>query len=281
MKIITENMLPEDVEPGDRFINTTITARSKVIYIPDITNPTKKRPYFEAQCDCGNMVKGTKYPYARWDRLHSKDPNKAPHTMRCSKCSAGGKPRGMETTWLNTAKSENEISMTNFNDLSGQFFGDLFVKKCVGTKKNSHRIYECLCACGNIEIIDDTSLKRYKIACSKCLSHFSSGEKIIKLYLEKKKIKFETEYSFSDLIGDRNKLRFDFCIFDKNNKIKALIEFQGKQHYEPIEYFGGQERFKKQQLYDNKKREYCKKHGYTLIEIPYNYTNLNDYLTNI
>ena len=58
-------------------------------------------------------------------------------------------------------------------------------------------------------------------------------------------------------------------IFDKDNKIKILIEFQGKQHYEPIEYFGGQEQFKKQVHHDNLKRQYCKKYNYKLLEIPY------------
>ena len=32
---VTPEMLPEDVEPGDQFINTDITALSKVIYIHD------------------------------------------------------------------------------------------------------------------------------------------------------------------------------------------------------------------------------------------------------
>ena len=270
MKIITPEMKPEDVEPGDRFLNTTITARSKVIYLPDKTNPNKKRPYLKAQCDCGNMVEGKVYPYARWDRVHTKDANLAPHTMRCSKCSAGGKSRGMPTIWLNTAKSENEISMNNFNDLRGLYFGDLFVKKCVGTHRNSHRIYECICSCGNHEIVEDTQLKSYKVACSECLKSMSAGETIIKQQLDKAHVKYKKEYSFPDLLGEGNKpLRFDFCIFDKDNNIKILIEFQGKQHYEPIEYFGGQEQFKKQTHHDNLKRQYCKKYNYKLLEIPY------------
>lgn len=269
MKIITAEMLPEDVEPGDRFLNTTITAKSKVIYLPDRTNPNRKRPYLKAQCDCGNMIEGKIYPYARWDRLHTKDPNKAPHTMRCSKCSAGGKPRGMKTTWLNTAKAENEISMNNFNDLSGQFFGDLYVKKCVGTHKNSHRIYECICSCGAHEIVEDTRLKSYKIACSNCLNSISAGEKFIKNILEKNHIKFQHHYKFDDLFGDTRKLDFDFAILKNNNTPYILIEFQGAQHYKPIKHWGGQKQFEKQVRYDNKKREYCKKHGYKLIEIPY------------
>ena len=48
-----------------------------------------------------------------------------------------------------------------------------------------------------------------------------------------------------------------------------LIEFQGKQHYQPVQFFGGEERFKIQQIYDEYKRAYCQRNGYKLIEIPY------------
>ena len=68
------------------------------------------------------------------------------------------------------------------------------------------------------------------------------------------------------------------------NKIKdksIVIEFQGAQHYKVIEYFGGEEQFKKQVRYDNIKRAYCKNHNIKLIEIPYNYTDLDIYLNNI
>ncbi|MBE6899722.1 MAG: hypothetical protein E7479_03535 [Ruminococcaceae bacterium] len=47
------------------------------------------------------------------------------------------------------------------------------------------------------------------------------------------------------------------------------IEYQGIQHYEPIEHFGGEEHFKIQQANDKKKRKLCFKHNVKLIEWPY------------
>lgn len=47
------------------------------------------------------------------------------------------------------------------------------------------------------------------------------------------------------------------------------IEYQGRQHYEPIEHFGGEEHFKHQQENDVKKKALCKTHGITLIEWSY------------
>ena len=52
--------------------------------------------------------------------------------------------------------------------------------------------------------------------------------------------------------------------------ISVGIEYQGVQHYKPIEYFGGEEHFKHQQENDKKKRMLCKRNGVILIEWPYN-----------
>ena len=56
------------------------------------------------------------------------------------------------------------------------------------------------------------------------------------------------------------------------------IEYQGVQHYKPIEHFGGKEHFIQQQKNDEKKRNLCKQNGVKLIEWSYdqeiNETNL-------
>ena len=47
------------------------------------------------------------------------------------------------------------------------------------------------------------------------------------------------------------------------------IEYQGEQHYFPIDCFGGEEGFKKTLERDEKKRDLCRKNGIKLIEIRY------------
>lgn len=47
----------------------------------------------------------------------------------------------------------------------------------------------------------------------------------------------------------------------------VLIEFQGEQHKRPVEYFGGDEKFRKQQEHDKRKREYAANHNIPLLEI--------------
>lgn len=63
-------------------------------------------------------------------------------------------------------------------------------------------------------------------------------------------------------------LKFDFAVFDENG-IKFLIEYQGKQHYESSDFFGGEEKFRLQQKYDNMKKEYCKRNNIQLLIISY------------
>ncbi len=45
------------------------------------------------------------------------------------------------------------------------------------------------------------------------------------------------------------------------------VEYQGEQHYRPIDYFGGIEKFEIQQRLDNKKRELCGLNSCTLFEV--------------
>ena len=49
----------------------------------------------------------------------------------------------------------------------------------------------------------------------------------------------------------------------------VFIEYQGIQHYEPVELWGGKESFIKQVKRDYQVREYCRERHIKLIEIPY------------
>ena len=83
-------------------------------------------------------------------------------------------------------------------------------------------------------------------------------------------LNFQEEYSFPDLISNTgHPLRFDFAVFDDNNDIDFLIEYQGEQHYKPKSKFGGIQGLRKQQYNDMLKREYCKKRNIKLLAIPW------------
>ena len=101
--------------------------------------------------------------------------------------------------------------------------------------------------------------------CPNCTTG-SKLEYYIKLYLDKHEISYDLHYSFDGLYGiNGGLLSYDFYL----PKHDILIEAQGKQHSEPVEYFGGEKQFKIQKEHDLRKREYAKKNGIKLIEIWY------------
>lgn len=106
----------------------------------------------------------------------------------------------------------------------------------------------------------------------------SRGEIKIQEILQEAGLRFTMEQSFEGLNSLNGRaLRFDFCVFDDDGNIDFLIEYQGKQHYEPSSKFGGKKGFYQQQYNDNKKRRFCQMNNLTLVEIPYTEENLIDY----
>ena len=111
--------------------------------------------------------------------------------------------------------------------------------------------------------------------CPKC--SFSHGEKEISKFLDKYDIKYIPQHKFSGLKGVGNRLlSYDFYLPNYN----LLIEYQGRQHEHPIDYFGGEEQFRVQQEHDERKREYAKLHNINLLEIwYYDEDNIEEILT--
>ena len=106
----------------------------------------------------------------------------------------------------------------------------------------------------------------------------SRGEIKIEEILSEAGLNFVEEYAFPDLISSSGRpLRFDFAVFDDEENLQFLIEFQGIQHYLPKSKFGGFSGLKKQQYNDLRKREYCQRHNIILIAIPYTDENKISY----
>lgn len=67
-----------------------------------------------------------------------------------------------------------------------------------------------------------------------------------------------------------------------NHKMKMAVEYNGKQHYEKVQYFHKKEEsFNDQVARDNNKRLLCDMHGIKLITVPYTYNSsrsIEDYI---
>ena len=92
----------------------------------------------------------------------------------------------------------------------------------------------------------------------------SKGERLVGNLLRELGIPFEEQKTFSDL-KHKGLLRFDFYFEHEGRKF--AIEFQGEQHYRPIDYFGGEKAFEEQQIRDKIKEDYCKKNDIKLIKV--------------
>jgi len=98
----------------------------------------------------------------------------------------------------------------------------------------------------------------------------SRGEIKIAEILENSGLHFEEEFTFPDLKTKAGRfLRFDFAVFDDEENLDFLIEFQGIQHYQAKGKFGGNRGLSRQKYNDTQKRVYCYNNHITLIAIPY------------
>jgi very-short-patch-repair endonuclease len=92
----------------------------------------------------------------------------------------------------------------------------------------------------------------------------SQGERKISHFLKERDINFERQKKFPDC---RNvfELPFDFYI----PSLRMCIEFDGLQHFQPIDHFGGLEAYEKLKINDKIKEDYCEENFINLIRIRY------------
>jgi hypothetical protein len=102
----------------------------------------------------------------------------------------------------------------------------------------------------------------------------SYGEKKIYDFLIKNDINFQYNKSITGCKNENN-LRFDFILLDKS----ICIEFDGIQHFKPIDFFGGEDEYVKTKMRDEIKNIFCKLEGIKLIRIPY-FLSVNE-ITNL
>jgi len=110
-----------------------------------------------------------------------------------------------------------------------------------------------------------------KIGCPCCKTK-SHGERKLAKILKDNGIDFEHEKTFANLLSEAGKkLRFDFYL----PKLNILIEYDGVQHFEPVERFGGELGFTKTQKLDKIKNNFCQQNNIQLIRISYDEDILN------
>lgn len=134
--------------------------------------------------------------------------------------------------------------------------------KCVYTTKRQKVVITCPIH-GDFEQTAGNHIRG--AGCPKC--NQSKGELLVSNLLYKYNIPHIYQYTLKHQINNR-KVIVDFIC--KYNNQDYVIEYNGIQHYQPIDYFGGTSAFELQKIRDSGLRDLCQKEGVILIEIPYN-----------
>ena len=164
---------------------------------------------------------------------------------------------------------KDRTSEASLKNLIGQRYGKLTVIERASNNRFNHVCWKCQCDCGGITIVDATNLRNGNTTSCGCIK--SKGEMIINNWLKEHNINYQSQYSFNNFkLKSGRSPYFDFAIFDNENNLSYLIEYDGKQHFEYSGYgWDNKENFKRTQDRDNQKNEWCKIMNIKLYRISY------------
>jgi len=157
-----------------------------------------------------------------------------------------------------------KTTITEFTNICNKIHKNKYDYKLVEYEGNLKKI-KIICPIHGVFLQRPKQHKKGE-GCPKCSK--SKGEMRVSALLENNGILYNQQHHYSDCINPETNhvLYFDFYLPDYN----VLIEFDGRQHYEPIKYFGGNKEFIKRKRLDLIKDEYCVLNNIKLIRIKYN-----------
>jgi very-short-patch-repair endonuclease len=115
--------------------------------------------------------------------------------------------------------------------------------------------------------LEEHTKKKSMGGCPLCSE--TTGEREVRLFLEKKKLEYTAQMEIENIRPDILKLQYmrvDFYV----KKYRLIIEYNGEQHYKNCGWYKNSKRnLEMQQLRDEVLREYCQKFNFNLLEIKY------------
>lgn len=201
--------------------------------------PTKVK----CKCDCGDIG------------IYNKKDVQTGHTKSCGCLQSDMASIASTKDWSNTTSE----------------YGVALLSQDVKNESNQW-LWRCKCGlCGKeFSAIPAKILNGHITSCG--CRKASSKEDLIESFLISNNIKYISQYSFDDC-RFKQVLKFDFAIFNKKEELTCLIEYDGRQHYEPIDLFGGIDNFLITQKRDEIKNKYCLDNNLNLLRLPYYLTD--------
>lgn len=171
------------------------------------------------------------------------------------------KKRGTAQGCPTCGKESNKVGLREFIKRAKESHGDLYDYSMV-VYKNCYTKIAIICKKHGVFYQTPDSHTRNGHGCPLCST--PKGEARIIQTLLNLDIEFEFQKNFH-APKPYNRIRFDFYL----PSFKTIIEFNGRQHYEPIPFFGRNRTFERQQEVDLRKKVFAKEYGLTLLTIPY------------
>lgn len=239
---------------GQKFGRLTVLYKDENDYF---TKGGNKIYQWICQCDCGTILSVER------NKL------KSGHTQSCGCLHA--EKLGMDIDEYRLKYSSLKGNTGILKDLTGKKFGKLTVLRRDEKSSSKCLKWVCKCECGSIVSVSRNNLNSGHTRSCGCID--SVGESKISNILNEFHINFKTECTFNKC-KDKHKLPFDFGIYNLNNELTGLIEFDGKQHFEVCRFNGmthekALESFKTGQIHDQIKNQFCKTNNIPLLRIKY------------
>lgn len=166
------------------------------------------------------------------------------------------------------------------DDMVGKIFGRLTVLSRADDYQNADGSYSnqwnCKCSCGSDVVVRGASLRNGHTESCGCYRtdqliingvYSSKAEYWVAQFLDDHGFTYVAQKTYPGLVGvGGNLLVYDFLVHTKDN-IDVLIECNGLQHYESVEFFGGDAVFARQKEHDMRKWKYAIEHEIPLFEL--------------
>lgn len=235
---LLKNLKEWGIEPNQKKLDLTNQRFGKLIVIKPAPKREDRYTRWICQCDCGKMAE------VRTDYLTSQ------HTLSC----------GCEKTQY----FQRTVQI-------GATYGKLKPLE-YDTEKQQ---YLCQCDCGNQAYVLGYNLTNGNTQSCGCLK--SKGELKINQILTALNIPFQNQYSFEDCrFPETNRMAyFDYAIFDNENNLHLLLEYDGIQH--EIGWDNDENSLLIIQEHDKFKTQYCLDKNIPLVRISHrDYNKLNE-----
>jgi Family of unknown function (DUF5889)/Protein of unknown function (DUF723) len=179
--------------------------------------------------------------------------------------------KGCKKCSYESVSEKNKQTIDDFINVSKRIHGNFYDYSLVNYINNKIKVKIICPTHGCFEQTPHSHKMGY--GCPEC--NITIGERKVSVALQNLQIRYDFQKTFDDCVYDQ-KLKFDFYLPDYS----ICIEFDGIQHFESIEYFGGVDEFTKRKERDIVKNKYCEKNNIHLLRIPYYENNIEKCISN-